>query len=193
MMPDLRRCFTRIGTPLAAMALMFGLNGCAFFQSRGPGKQMLETNARNALQTLVSQNPSAAYVSRQAVAVLVFPSVVKGGFIYGAAAGNGVLFRHGIPAGVYNTTALSYGLQAGLQDYGYALFFMNEKALNYLQRSEGFEIGAGPSVVVADKGFAKSYTSTTLTQDVYAFVFNQTGLMAGLGLTGSKITQIAAP
>jgi len=154
---------------------------------------MLESNARNALDALIEKNPSAAYVSRHAVAVLVFPNVVKGGFIYGASAGNGVLFRHGIPAGVYNTTALSYGLQAGLQDYGYALFFMNERSLGYLQRSEGFEIGAGPSVVVADKGFARSYTSTTLTQDVYAFVFNQTGLMAGLGLTGSKITQIAAP
>jgi lipid-binding SYLF domain-containing protein len=82
-------------------------------------------------------------------------------------------------------------LQAGIQDYGYALFFMNEHALAYLNKSGGFELGAGPSVVVADEGFAKNYTTTTLTQDVYAFVFNQKGIMAGLGITGSKITRIS--
>jgi hypothetical protein len=42
--------------------------------------------------------------------------------------------------------------------------------------------------VVVDKGFATGHTSTTLTQDVYAFPFGQRGLMGGLGLEGSKIT-----
>lgn len=53
-------------------------------------------------------------------------------------------------------------------------------------------IGAGPRIAVAGKGFARNDTSTTLNRNVCAFVFNQTGLTAGLGLTGSKITQIAA-
>lgn len=35
-----------------------------------------------------------------------------------------------------------------------------------------------------------SITGTTLTQDVYALIFNQKGLMAGLGIQGSKITKI---
>lgn len=43
-----------------------------------------------------------------------------------------------------------------------------------------------------DKGAAASMTSTTLTQDVYAIPFGQHGLMAGLGLEGSKITKISA-
>ena len=34
-------------------------------------------------------------------------------------------------------------------------------------------------------------TSTTLTQDVYAFIFDQKGLMAGMGIQGSKITKIS--
>ena len=77
-----------------------------------------------------------------------------------------------------------------MQKFGYALFFMNDNALAYLDKSEGWEIGVGPSIVVVDKGVGKSLTSTTLTQDVYAFIFDQKGLMAGIGIQGSKITKI---
>lgn len=178
---------------LVLSVALISLTGCVLFQSQGIGKQMLENSAQSALQNLISHNPAAATVNNQAVAVLVFPSIVKGGFVYGGAAGNGVLFINGQPAGIYNSASVSYGLQAGLQDYGYALFFMNRSSLRYLNRSEGLELGVGPSIVVADAGFAKSYSTTTLTQDVYAFVFNQRGLMAGAGITGSKITKVAAP
>jgi hypothetical protein len=41
-----------------------------------------------------------------------------------------------------------------------------------------------------DVGMARSYTTTTLRKDVYAFAFDQEGIMAGLGLQGSKITEI---
>ena len=34
-------------------------------------------------------------------------------------------------------------------------------------------------------------TSTTLKDDIYAFIFDQKGLMAGLGIQGSKITRIS--
>jgi lipid-binding SYLF domain-containing protein len=67
---------------------------------------------------------------------------------------------------------------------------MNDTALQYLRSSHGWAIGSGPSVVVVDQGAAASLTSTTLTQDVYAVPFGQKGLMAGIGLEGSKITQI---
>jgi lipid-binding SYLF domain-containing protein len=43
---------------------------------------------------------------------------------------------------------------------------------------------------VVDEGFARSLTTTNLRSDVYAFVFNQQGLMCGVGIEGSKITQI---
>lgn len=174
-----------------ALALAAVLPGCALTQSGSADQIAMQAQAQQALQTLLANNPAAAAVNNQAVAVLVFPSVIKGGFLYGGQTGNGVLFQNGQAAGYYNTSAVSYGLQAGLQDYGYALFFMNNNALSYLGKSDGLELGVGPSVVVADKGFAKNYTSTTLTQDVYAFVFDQKGIMAGLGITGSKITQIA--
>src|SRR5439155_372497 len=83
---------------------------------------------RAALQQLVAQNPAAAKCKSKAVAVLVFPDVVKAGFIFGAQGGQGILFVHGQRRGRYRTVAASYGLQAGVQKYGYALFLMNQSA-----------------------------------------------------------------
>src|SRR5262249_36572700 len=90
----------------------------------------------------------------------------------------------------YNIGSASYGLQAGVQRYGYALFFMTEDALNYLRKSDGWEIGTGPSVVLVDEGVAKSVTTTSAREGIYAFSFSQKGLMAGIGIQGSKITRI---
>jgi lipid-binding SYLF domain-containing protein len=67
---------------------------------------------------------------------------------------------------------------------------MTDEALYHLDSSGGFEVGVGPSVVVVDQGVARTLTTTTIKSDVYAFIFDQKGLMAGLGIQGSKITRI---
>ncbi len=154
-------------------------------------REELDRDAARALKSLVASNTSARLLGQKAKAVLVFPSIVKAGFLFGGQIGEGVLFQNGRPAAYYNSVAASYGLQAGVQVFGYALFFMNEGALSYLDQSDGWEIGVGPSIVVVDAGVGKSLTSTTITQDVYAFIFNQKGLMGGLGVQGSKITKIS--
>lgn len=146
-----------------------------------------------ALANLYRQVPAAKRLAHRAKAVLVFPTVVKGGLIVGAQYGDGALRKGRRTVGYYNTTGFSYGLQAGVQSFGYALFFMTDSALRYLHQSEGWEIGVGPSVVVLDEGMAASLTTTTARGDVYAIVFGQQGLMAGLGLQGTKITQIHPP
>jgi len=154
-------------------------------------RQKLDRSAGEALRSLYASNTAAKVLGEKARAVLVFPNIVKAGFMFGGQIGDGVLMKDGRPAGYYNSLAASYGFQAGVQVFGYALFFMNDKALAYLARSEGFEIGVGPSIVVVDAGVGKTLTSTTITQDVYAFIFDQKGLMAGVGIQGSKITKIS--
>ena len=144
-----------------------------------------------ALQNLYASNPEARQLARRAKGILVFPDIVKAGFLVGAQYGSGgALFKNGRTAGYYNILAGSYGFQAGVQSFSYALFFMDNASLNYLNRSEGWEIGVGPSIVIVDKGMAKSLTTTTAQNGVYAFVFGEEGLMAGLGLQGSKISRI---
>ena len=150
----------------------------------------ISRDSRAALRRLYANNRSAKILGERAKAVLIFPKIIKAGFIIGGQGGEGALIENGQVVAFYNTAAASYGLQAGVQRYGYAMFFMTNEALEYLRKSEGWEIGTGPSVVLVDKGMAKSISSTTLQSGVYAFAFSQKGLMAGLGIQGSKITRI---
>ena len=129
-------------------------------------------------------------LSEKASAILIFPNIVKAGFIVGGQYGQGALRKHGKTVGYYSSAAGSFGLQAGAQSFGYVLFLMTPSAVKYLSESDGWEIGVGPSIVIVDEGIAKNLTTTTLKSDVYAFIFSQQGLMAGLGLQGTKITRI---
>jgi lipid-binding SYLF domain-containing protein len=150
----------------------------------------LERDSRAALQQLYATNPKAAELGAKARAVLVFPKIVKAGFMVGGQNGSGALLQGGRAVGFYRISAGSFGFQAGAQTFGYALFFMTTDALAYLKKSDGWAIGSGPSVVVVDKGMAKTMNTTTLSQAVYAMAFGQHGLMGGVGIEGSKITQI---
>jgi lipid-binding SYLF domain-containing protein len=143
-----------------------------------------------ALAQLFQTTPEARDLAERAKGILVFPHILKAGFIAGAQYGKGAMRKGRTTAGYYNIVAASYGLQAGVQSFSYAMFFMNDEALNYLENSSGFEVGIGPSVVIVDAGLARTLTTTTLKDDVYAFIYGQQGLMAGLGLQGSKISRI---
>lgn len=104
--------------------------------------------------------------------------------------GENALLKDGKTARYCSTVQASYGLQSGLQKYGYALFLMNDSSLKWIDKSDGWELGVGPSIVVVNVGAAKSLTTTTDQADIYPFFFDQKGLMGGLGLRGTKITRI---
>jgi len=150
----------------------------------------IEANVTTALNRLYASDEGAKTLGQKAKGILVFPNIHKGGFLIGAAYGEGALRVNGKTVAYYSSAAASYGLQAGIQRFSYALFFMTDSALSYLDKSDGWEIGVGPSIVVADEGFGKKASSTTLQAEIYAFIFGQEGLMAGLGIEGSKITRI---
>lgn len=174
-------------------ALVAAAIACAPFAVRpasAASARELEREARAALKDLTAKTPSARLLGKNAKAVLVFPGILKAGFMFGGQIGEGVRFENGKVTGFYSSVAASYGFQAGVQKFGYALFFMNRAALDQLDTTRGFELGVGPSIVVVDQGVGKSLTTNTLTSDVYAFIFDQKGLMAGLGIQGSKITRI---
>jgi lipid-binding SYLF domain-containing protein len=153
-------------------------------------REALERESKSALNNLIAQNQIAKDLNAHAAAILVFPSVKKAGLMVGAQYGEGVLWRNGKASAYYNTGGASFGFQAGVQEYGYAMFFMKDSALNALDVTQGFEVGVGPSVVVIDQGMGASHTTTTMQNDIYAFIFSQRGLMAGVGIQGNKITRI---
>jgi lipid-binding SYLF domain-containing protein len=180
-------------TRRSILPMIAGIAGAAVVRSEtahAASARELNTDANEALRTLYATQPKARVLATGAKGILIFPKIIKAGLIIGGQSGDGVLWVDGHARGYYNISAASFGLQAGAQSFSYALFFITDKSLDYLQRSDGWAIGTGPSVVVVDKSAAASLTSTTLSQDVYAFPFGGRGLMAGIGLEGSKITRI---
>jgi len=179
----------RLLTPTIALAVwiaLMSMSGPAFAASAAE----IDADVDEALKTLYATNAEAKMLAAKAKGVLVFPSVVKVGFVGGAQKGEGALRRGSKTVAYYSTVAGSYGLQAGIQKFAYAMFFMTASSLRYLEASHGWEVGTGPSVVVVDSGKGQTMTTSTLQNAVYAFIFDQKGLMAGLGLQGSKITKI---
>jgi len=170
---------------LAAVALLFAAQ-----PAHAKSAAEIDRKATTALEGLLASHPAAAALAKDAKGVLVFPNIVKGGFLFGGSFGEGALRERGKTTGFYRSVSASYGLQAGIQSYGYALFFMNEEALAYFRKTEGWEIGVGPTLVVVDKGAAGALTTTTARSDIYAFFFDQQGLMAGIGLQGTKVFRI---
>ena len=150
----------------------------------------IDRNVKSALQSLYAQTPASKALGEKAKGILVFPSITKGGFMVGGQFGEGALLQGGKTVAYYNTVQVSYGLQAGIQKYGYALFFMTGAASKWLEKSDGWELGTGPTIVVVDTGAAGSLTTTTAQSDIYAFFFDQKGLMGGLGLQGTKVTKV---
>jgi lipid-binding SYLF domain-containing protein len=171
-------------------AIILAINALTPAVSLAASASEINRSATQALNTLYKNNPNARALGDKAVGVLIFPSIVKGGFIIAGQFGDGVLRKGGKPVAYYRSLAASYGFQAGAQAFGYVLFFMDNDSLSYLDKSGGWELGTGPSLVVLDAGFGKSLSTTTLQKGVYAFIFNQKGLMGGTGIQGTKITRI---
>lgn len=180
-------------TAIACMALCHcsSTGPLAGVNSANSSCSQIAAEAQAALKDLYDTHPQARRLGARAEAILVFPDIFKAGFVFGGMGGNGALIRRdGSINAFYQTGGLSYGLQAGAEHYGYALFFMDEAALHNLARTDGWEIGSSPSLVIVDQGMAASFSSLTLKRGIYAMFFNQHGLMGGLGVQGSKITRI---
>lgn len=175
-------CITVIITAISIVFVTVGANAETAAE--------IDRDVDNAIAKLYAGSPVAKELSSIAKGILVFPNVIKGGLIVGGQYGEGALRVGKKTVGYYSTAAASYGLQIGAQTFGYAVFFMKDSALKYLEQSSGWEVGVGPSFVVVDEGKARALTTTTVKDDIYVFFFNQKGLMAGLGIQGSKISPI---
>ena len=184
-MTNIRRTFRNFVAMVVATLSLGALNSV-----NAATAEDLNKDAAQALQTLYKTSPIAADISKKAKAVLVFPKIIKAGLVFGGSYGEGVLTKGSNAPDYFNSVSASWGLQAGAESFGYAVFLMSDKAVKYLDKSKGWEIGVGPRVVVVNEGIAKNLSTTTLKNDAYAFVFDQQGLMASLSIEGTKISRI---
>ena len=152
----------------------------------------INKDASQALANLYKSNKVADELSKRAVAVLVFPNIIKAGLIFDGSYGEGVLIKKGEYIGYYNSVGGPWGPQAGAQSYSYAILLMTDKAAKYLEDSRGWEIGVGPTMVVINEGAAKNLSSSTFKDDTYAyaFIFDQQSFMLEVSIEGTKISQI---
>ncbi len=178
------------GIFLVALLALIVISNTAPGSVLADSASQIDRKVTEALQTLYDTSPGAKALSKKAKGMLVFPKIVKFGFLAGTQMGDGALLKEGKSTGYYRSVAVSFGLQAGLQAFDYVLMFMDDESLDYLNRSAGWELGTGPSIVVLNKGIAASATTTTLRKGIYAFISDQKGVMAGIGLQGTKIIKI---
>ena len=189
-MKTMNKFFAKLALAAALMLLMLTVNAFIPTEGLAASASEIDRDARAVLDKLYKNTPGSKALADKALAVLVFPNIVKGGFIIAGQFGDGALRKNGKTVAYYRSLAASYGFQAGVQAFGYVLFFMDDASVKYLDNSEGFELGVGPSLVVLDAGFGKNMSTTTLQKGVYAFIFDQKGLMGGMGIQGTKITRI---
>jgi lipid-binding SYLF domain-containing protein len=179
---------TIVASALAVAAA--GLLLSASLRAAAATAEDLNRSSAQALQDLYRTHPIAADVAKHAKAILVFPNIVKAGLVFGGSYGEGVLMKGPTVVDYYNSVSGSWGLQAGAQSYGYAVFLITDEAVAYLEKSHGWEFGVGPTVVLVNEGVAKNLSTSTLKESAYAFIFDQQGLMASLSIEGTKISKI---
>jgi len=186
----MRLRLTLVLPALVMLAVVSGFGSLSAQAQEEHTAATIERDSRDALALLKENSEGARRLAGDAAAILVFPKIIKGGLIVGGQYGEGALFRGDALDGYYSTAAASFGLQAGIQTYGYAVFFLDDAATAYLDSSDGWEIGTAPNVVVVDSGAGASLTTTSAKENIYVFFFDQKGLMAGVTIEGSKITKI---
>lgn len=131
----------------------------------------------------------AAEFLEKAYAVLVFPSVVKGGFGIGGQYGEGAVRVDGNTTAYYKITSASFGFQLGLQKTSYIFAFKDKDVLDNFMRSNGWEAGIDGSIAVAKWGAGKNIGSISFEKPIYAFAFGAKGLMYNLTFEGTKFSK----
>jgi lipid-binding SYLF domain-containing protein len=158
--------------------------------SKASSAEEINDAANATLHRFVEQNPSAEELGRKAAGVLVFPSVIKAGMLFGGQYGEGVLIVRGNAAGYYNIISASLGFQLGVQSLSIIIVFVTDEALADFQRAYGWKVGIDGSIVVVTLGAAGSIDTDSLSSPIIAFITDQEGLMYSLSLEGSKISRI---
>jgi lipid-binding SYLF domain-containing protein len=154
------------------------------------GPREIDADARATLDEFYNRVGGSRELVHRAAGVLVFPTVIKAGFIWGGEYGEGKLFAHGRPPRYYNIVSGSFGFQLGAQAKSVIIVFMTPEALESFAAKDGWKIGVDGSVAVIVVGVGGDIDTNTITSPAVAFIQDQKGLMYNLTLEGSKISRI---
>jgi len=134
---------------------------------------------------------AARAMLRNAEAIYIVPRLVKGGFIFGAEGGDGVLLKRtrggwSTPR-FYGMGSASFGLQAGLQQAELVFIINSRRALAGIEKGE-VKLGAGAGLTVVTLSSGAEGATTIHGGDIVVWT-SGTGAYAGLTFNGTVIKQ----
>ena len=177
--------FTKLAAAAAVASALFVAPALASDQTR------LLDQANQTVSHLRSDPAfsQAARMIHSARAVLIVPRLVKGGFIFGAEGGAGVLLKRNgrtwsSPA-FFNLASASFGLQIGLQQAELVFIIMSDRALRGIEQGES-KLGAGAGLTVVTLSSAAEGATTVRGGDIVVWA-SGTGAYGGLTFNGSVV------
>jgi lipid-binding SYLF domain-containing protein len=175
-----------IGLQTLLAVLFLGFTSASFAAS----KDEINAEVRQALAEFKKQTGAGYELSKKAVGMLVFPTVIKAGIGIGGEYGEGALLIGGKTVAYYSIASASIGFQLGAQARSQIILFMNKNILEGFRRSDGWKAGVDGSVALATLGAGGSVDSETAKEPIIGFIFSNKGLMYNLTFEGSKITRL---
>jgi len=168
--------------------LVSGLVPCS--QAHAKAAAEIDIGVQETLQQFRSKVKGGSKFLDKARGVLVFPSVLKGGFVVGGEYGEGALLVGGKTVDYYSTAAASIGFQLGAQSKSIVVVFLSAGALADFRKSDGWKAGVDGSVALIEWGVGEDINTVDIKDPVVGFVFSNKGLMYNLTLEGSKFTRL---
>ncbi len=153
-------------------------------------RRSIDSAADSALSRLYAQHAGSKELVGQAKGVLIFPSFVSAGFVFGAGTGQGVLRRGGRSTGYFRMTEASAGLLAGAQSQAVFILFMTDGALSRFESSSGWTAGVDATITFITAGANAQVNTQTASQEVVGFVMSNAGLMGNVSLNGNRISRL---
>jgi lipid-binding SYLF domain-containing protein len=186
----------KILSPLLLMAFLLATNAYAADET---SQQELLSDAKSVVEEIMStpdQGIPSDLISR-AQAVIIFPGMLKGGFLVGARYGKGVATvrnaktGHWGPPSFITTVGGSFGFQIGAQSVDLVLIIMTERGIKGLLNNN-FTLGGDIAVTAGPVGrHAELGVDILLQGDMYSYSRSQ-GLFGGISLKGTIIKQNVA-
>ena len=160
--------------------------------SFGASKAVLDLEIKESVAMFEMEVDNAAKILKNAKGYLVFPEVIKAGFVIGGGYGEGVLIENNSEnkSQYYSMTSASIGLQMGVQKTAYIIVFQTPATLRNFKNSNGIESSVDGSVAVSDWGTGKDISSISFEKEILVFAFNQERLMYNLNIKGTQFTKI---
>jgi len=165
---------------LITMVLVLSMTFVASAQTKKD--QKIIKDAAKAKKELIKADTGIHAFFEKSAGYVLFPNVGEGGFIVGAASGNGVLYQNGRAQGMADLKKLDVGFQAGGQSIIEIIFFETEKDVNNFKEGK-FQFSAQISAVALKSGVA---ANAKYKEGVAVFALPKSGLMAKASVGGQK-------